>query len=111
MSAWLLFTAFGFYPVTPASNQYVIGRPCVQRAVLHLPDGKAFTVTASPMDAAHPYIGKVSLNGKPLQRTWLWHQELTAGGELHFDMQAAPNRKWATTPAARPYAMTPGDYR
>lgn len=111
MSAWLLFTAFGFYPVTPASNQYVIGRPFVQRAVLHLPDGKDFTVTADPMDAAHPYIGKVTLNGKPLQRTWLWHKELTAGGELHFDMQASPNRQWATSPAARPYAMTPDDYR
>ncbi|MHC1480291.1 GH92 family glycosyl hydrolase [Frateuria aurantia] len=111
MSAWLLFTAFGFYPVTPASNQYVIGRPFVERADLHLPNGKTFTISASPMDAAHPYVGQVTLNGRPLERLWLSHQELEAGGELHFRMQAHPNRQWATAPAARPYAMSADKYQ
>lgn len=106
MSAWYIFTALGFYPVAPASNQYVIGRPFVRRAVMHLPNGHTFTVVAEHLDKAHPYIGEVRLNGKPLERNWLDHQQIMAGGELHFVMQSEPDRQWATAPSARPYAMS-----
>ena len=106
MSAWYVFTALGFYPVTPASDEYAIGRPFVARAALHLGDGHTFTVTASPLDDAHPYVGSVSLNGKPLERTYLHHAEIVAGGELHFTMQAKPNRDWAKGDGARPAAMS-----
>jgi len=106
MSAWYIFTALGFYPVAPASNQYVIGRPFVRRAVLHLPNGKTFTIVADHLDDAHPYVGSVSLNGKPLQRVWIGHDEIMAGGELHFTMAAQPNRQWGTQPQDRPYAMS-----
>ncbi|HET6545133.1 MAG TPA: glycoside hydrolase family 92 protein, partial [Rhodanobacteraceae bacterium] len=106
MSAWYLFTALGFYPVAPASNQYVIGRPFVRRAVLHLPGGKNFTVVADRLDDAHPYIGAVMLDGRPLTRAWISYQEIAAGGELRFTMQAQPNRTWATGAQARPYSMT-----
>jgi predicted alpha-1,2-mannosidase len=107
MSAWFVFTALGFYPVAPASNQYVIGRPFVSRATLTLPNGKRFTVTADKLDAADPYVGAVTLNGKPLERSYITHQEIMAGGELHFTMQAEPNKTWGTSAAARPYSMTP----
>ncbi|HET6588175.1 MAG TPA: GH92 family glycosyl hydrolase [Oleiagrimonas sp.] len=107
MSAWYIFTALGFYPVAPASNQYVIGRPFVKRAVMHLPNGQTFTVVAEHLDKAHPYIGKVTLDGKPLDRTWIGYREILAGGTLRFVMQAAPNRQWATAATARPYAMSP----
>ncbi|MEP7184717.1 MAG: glycoside hydrolase domain-containing protein, partial [Rhodanobacter sp.] len=106
MSAWYVFTALGFYPVTPASDEYAIGRPFVARAALHLGQGHTFTVTASPLDDAHPYVGSVSLNGKPLERTYLHHAEIVAGGELHFTMQAKPNRDWARGDGARPAAMS-----
>ncbi|HJU07177.1 MAG TPA: GH92 family glycosyl hydrolase [Rhodanobacteraceae bacterium] len=109
MSAWYIFTALGFYPVAPASNQYVIGRPFVRRAVLHLPNGKTFTITADNLDDAHPYVGSVSLNGKPLTRVWIGHDEITSGGELHFTMAAQPNKTWGTSAAARPYSI--GAYR
>ena len=56
MSAWYLFTALGFYPVTPASNEYIIGRPFVPRAVLNLPNGRHFLISASALDDAHPYV-------------------------------------------------------
>ena len=105
MSAWYVFTALGFYPVAPASNQYVIGRPFVRRAVLHLPGGKTFTVSADRLDDAHPYVGSVTLDGKPLARTWLAHDEIVAGGELHFVMQAQPGH-WGTGADARPYSMS-----
>ncbi|MGN6314070.1 MAG: GH92 family glycosyl hydrolase [Rhodanobacteraceae bacterium] len=106
MSAWYLFAALGFYPVAPASNQYVIGRPFVRRAVLHLPNGKTFTVVADHLDDAHPYVGSVSLDGEPLDRVWIGHDEIMAGGELHFVMAAQPNREWGTSPQARPYSMS-----
>ncbi len=107
MSAWYIFTALGFYPVAPASNQYVIGRPFVRRAVMHLPNGRTFTIKAEHLDKAHPYIGKVMLDGKPLKRVYLRHSDIIKGGTLIFVMQARPNREWGTKVADRPYSMTP----
>jgi predicted alpha-1,2-mannosidase len=104
MSAWLVFTSLGFYPVTPGSLEYVIGRPFVQRATLNLPNGKIFTIRCD--DPALPYIGKVLLNGAPLTRSYIRHEEITAGGELSFVMQATPNRTWATARDRRPFSMT-----
>ena len=106
MSAWLVFTALGFYPVAPGSNQYVIGRPFLNRATLNLPNGKRFTVVAERLSDANRYVGKVTLNGEPLARGWLTPREIVAGGELRFTMQAAPNKRWATGKAARPYSMS-----
>lgn len=106
MSAWYVFTALGFYPVTPASDEYAIGRPFVPRATIRLGHGRRFTVSASPLDDAHPYVGAVTLNGKPLERSYLRHGEIMAGGELHFTMQAQPDRSWGGAAAARPAAMS-----
>ena len=108
MSAWFIFTALGFYPVAPASNEYVIGRPFVERATLDLPNGKRFSVVADDLDDAHPYVGAVTLDGKPLERSFIRHAEIMAGGELRFMMQATPNRTWATGRDARPYSMSGG---
>ncbi|MFC3552156.1 GH92 family glycosyl hydrolase [Lysobacter cavernae] len=106
MSAWFVFTALGFYPVAPASNEYVIGRPFLPRATLNLPNGKRFSVIAEGLDEARPYIGSVMLNGKPLDRSFLRHEDIMAGGELRFVMQAEPNRQWATVSTQRPYSMS-----
>jgi len=106
MSAWYVFTALGFYPVTPGSNEYILGRPFLRRATLNLPNGKRFTVIADRLDAAHPYVGRVTLDGKPLQRAFLRHDEILAGGELRFVMQAEPNRAWPAADAVRPYSMS-----
>jgi predicted alpha-1,2-mannosidase len=106
MSAWLIFTSLGFYPVTPGSGEYVIGRPFVDRAVLHLPDGKTFSIVAENLADANGYIGSVRLNGQPLSRAFIRHEEIMKGGELRFVMQATPNRSWATDPHSRPYSMS-----
>jgi predicted alpha-1,2-mannosidase len=106
MSAWYVFTALGFYPVTPASNEYILGRPFVSRATLQLPQGKTFTVLARGLEAAHPYVASVTLNGKPLTRVFLRHQEILAGGELVFTMQAQPNKAWPGAQAQPPYSMS-----
>ncbi|MFL6675543.1 MAG: GH92 family glycosyl hydrolase [Massilia sp.] len=106
MSAWLSFTALGFYPVAPASNEYVIGRPFVDKAVLNLPNGRHFTIRAEQLTPANTYVGSVTLNGKPLTRSYLRHEEIVAGGELVFRMQATPNTQWGRASAARPYTQT-----
>ncbi len=101
MSAWYVFTALGFYPVTPASDIYAVGRPFVQRAVLHLGQGRDFMITATPWDKRHPYVGKVTLNGQPLAHPFLHHRQIVAGGRLHFTMQAAPATARAASPGHR----------
>ncbi len=106
MSAWLFFTGMGFYPVTPGSGEYAIGRPFVDQASLNLPNGHRFTVSAEGLSDANPYVGKVTLNGRALDRSYITHAEILAGGELRFVMQARPNRHWATGKAARPFSMS-----
>lgn len=106
MSAWLAFTALGFYPVTPGTNQYVIGRPFVSRAVLNLPNGKRFTMTADGLGDADRYVGSVLLNGAKLTRGFIRHEEILAGGTLEFRMTAKPNRTWAVAAKDRPYSMS-----
>ena len=106
MSAWLVFTALGFYPVAPGSNEYVIGRPFVDRAVLNLPDGKRFVVVADGLSPTNRYIAAVTLNGVPLTRSYLRDAELRAGGELRFTMAAVPDKRWGSGRAARPFSMS-----
>lgn len=106
MSAWYVFTALGFYPVTPGSNEYIIGRPFLPRATLNLPNGKRFTVIAEGLDDGHGYIGSATLNGRPLNRAFLRHEEIMAGGELRFVMQVAPNTGWGTHPEQQPYSQS-----
>ena len=107
MSAWLVFTSLGFYPVAPGTGEYVIGRPFVDRAALTLPNGKVFTVIADGLSDRNRYVGRVTLNGVPLARSVVTHAQILGGGELRFTMQATPNTRWATGKAARPYSMTP----
>ncbi|HGM6730173.1 TPA: GH92 family glycosyl hydrolase [Stenotrophomonas maltophilia] len=106
MSAWYVFTALGFYPVAPGSGEYILGRPFLPRTAMRLPNGKTFTIVADGLDDKHTYVGSVSLNGTPLQRTFLRHDEILAGGELRFSMQAEPNKDWPGQGAQAPYSMT-----
>jgi predicted alpha-1,2-mannosidase len=106
MSAWLAFTSFGFYPVAPGSNEYIIGRPFLDKTVLNLPNGKRFTIRAENLSKANMYVASVRLNGQALQRNFITHEQITAGGELVFVMQAKPNKEWGSDKSARPYTQT-----
>jgi predicted alpha-1,2-mannosidase len=107
MSAWLLFTSLGFYPVAPASNEYVIGRPFVDKAILHLPNGKTFTILAEHLSSSNAFIQSVTLNGRPLTRMFIRHEELIQGGELRFVMSPKAEATWSLQPLDAPYSMTP----
>lgn len=106
MSAWYVFTALGFYPVAPGSNEYIIGRPFLPRVAMNLPDGKRFTIVAENLSDTNGYVADVELNGQPLNRAFLRHDDIVAGGELRFRMQAQPNRDWPGEDAAAPYSMS-----
>lgn len=106
MSAWFVFTSLGFYPVAPGSNEYVLGRPFVDKATLNLPNGNRFQVIAENLSEKNLYVAKVTLNGKPLLRSYLRHDEIMRGGELRFTMSSKPNKTWGQELSARPYSMS-----
>ncbi|OIQ23211.1 GH92 family glycosyl hydrolase [Lacinutrix sp. MedPE-SW] len=95
MSAWYIFSSIGFYPVTPGSNQYIIGTPLFKNATFNLENGKTFTVSATNLSDTNKYIASASLNGKPLQQSFITHQDIMNGGTLHFKMTNSPSN-WAT---------------
>ena len=102
MSAWYVFSALGFYPVCPGTTEYLIGSPLFDRATLTLPKGKTFTITARNNGQQHPYIHGALLEGRPFNKVFLTHDEITRGGEIIFDMDNVPNTKWASAPESRP---------
>ena len=106
MSAWYVFSVMGFYPVTPGSNEYVIGSPCSSSTVINLENGKTFKINAENLTEKNIYIKEAFLNGKSLNRCYLTHDEIVNGGELKFVMSAKPNKKWGTGKDAVPYSMT-----
>jgi len=106
MSAWYIFSALGFYPVAPGSNQYVLGSPAVRRAEIDLGGGRTFVVIAENQAPDNVYAGSVRLNGVPLERCYITHKEIVTGGELHFIMSDQPNTEWATDAEDRPYSMS-----
>ena len=106
MSAWYIFSALGFYPVAPGSNQYVLGSPAVRRAEIDLGGGRSFVVIADNQAPGNVYVDSVRLNGAALDRCYITHDEIVAGGELRFVMSDRPNREWATAVEQRPYSMS-----
>jgi predicted alpha-1,2-mannosidase len=95
MSAWLLFTAMGFYPVNPASGEYMIGSPMYGRMTLKLGNGKTFRVLAENNSATNVYIQSATLDGKPLDIPMITWEQIQSGATLHFVMGPQPS-PWAS---------------
>ncbi len=95
MSSWLLFTAMGFYPVNPASGDYMIGSPMLPEIALTLANGNTFHVEAANNSAQNVYIQSATLNGQPLDVPYITWEQIQAGGTLHFVMGPKPT-KWAS---------------
>ncbi|SDL27418.1 GH92 family glycosyl hydrolase [Siphonobacter aquaeclarae] len=93
MSAWYLFSAMGFYPVAPGSEQYSLGSPLVKSARLQLENGKVFNVETVNQSEKNVYVEKVLLNGKPLNSLFLSHSDILKGGTITFHMSAKPVKK------------------
>ena len=93
MSAWYIFSALGFYPVCPGSNEYALGSPSVNEAILHLENGRKFTIRTKNLTKENIYIKRIFLNGKPYTRLYITHEDLMAGGDLLFEMSKIPNKR------------------
>ena len=92
MSAFLAFSAMGFYPVNPASGDYDLGSPIFDRIELNLPNGRTFTVRAEGASGKAKYIQAASINGVPMTAPKFSHAQLMEGGELNLTMGLRPNR-------------------
>ena len=90
MSAWYVFTAMGFYPVCPASGQYIIGAPYFPYMKVDLGNGHTLTIKAPKVSDKNRYVKSVTLNGKPVSTIYLTHEQIMAGGELVFEMTSEP---------------------
>jgi predicted alpha-1,2-mannosidase len=102
MSAWYVFSALGFYPVTPGSSQYVIGAPLFDSATIRLESGAVFTVRSRNASPANMYIQQARLNGGAYDLAYLEHLAISGGGEVVFDMGPEPNVRWASGRGAQP---------
>lgn len=96
MSAWLLFTAMGIYPVNPASGEYMIGSPLEPRMSLKLANGKTFTVIANHNPAENMYVQSATINGRPLTVPVITWEQIQAGVTLQFEMGNKPS-SWGAT--------------
>jgi len=105
-SAWYVFSALGFYPVAPATNQYVIGSPLFDKVKLHLQNGNTFTISAEANTQNNHFIQKGSLNGKEFDNTWITTQTIQNGGNLNFEMSQQPNESWGVSKNSIPYSLT-----
>jgi predicted alpha-1,2-mannosidase len=101
MSAWYIFSTLGFYPVCPGSDYYVIASPALSKAVVHLSNGKDFTVIAENLSDKNIYIQSVKLNGKPLDQPFLPYKELKNGGKIIYTMGPEPSKTWGTNPVLK----------
>lgn len=105
-SAWYVFSALGFYPVTPAVGEYAIGSPLFDRVDLTMPNGKALTIVAENNSDENVYIQSVTFNGQPHEVTWLDREALQQGGTLTFVMGPEPNKQWGASKDAAPFSMS-----
>ena len=105
-SAWYVFSAMGFYPVCPGSNQYVLGVPYFDKLTLHLENGKQLTVTAKGNSDDTRYVNAMTLNGETYNHNYLTHDAVMNGGTIVFDMSKTPNTQRGTLAEDVPYSLS-----
>ena len=105
-SAWYVFSAMGFYPVCPGSNQYVLGVPYFDMLTLHLENGKQLTVTAKGNSDDTRYVNAMTLNGETYNHNYLTHDAVMNGGNIVFDMSTTPNTQRGTLAEDVPYSLS-----
>ncbi len=105
-SAWYVFSALGFYPVTPGVDQYVIGSPLFKKAKLTLENGNEFTIVADKNSKKNQYIESTYLNGEKYSNNFIQFDDIQMGGEFIFELNENPNKNWGSLPENVPYSMS-----
>lgn len=105
-SAWYVFTALGFYPVCPGSDQYVVGAPYFSKVTISLENGKTLEINAADNSDENRYIQALKFNGKRYTKNYLDHVDLLKGGRLNFKMGAEPQKDRGVSKSDAPYSLT-----
>jgi predicted alpha-1,2-mannosidase len=105
-SAWYVFSALGFYPVTPGTTQYVLGAPLFKKVTVALENGRKLVIEAPDNSRRNRYVDRVKWNGRTHARNWVDHFDLLKGGKLTFDMDDKPNTSRGTEASAYPYSFS-----
>lgn len=105
-SAWYVFSAMGFYPVCPATDEYVLGTPLFRKMTLHLQNGNKVVINAPENSDTNRYIHKMNVNGKEYTKNWLSHKALMKGAVIDVEMSDTPNKKRGTEKSDFPYSLS-----
>ena len=105
-SAWYVFTALGFYPVCPGSNEYVVGAPLFKKATIHLENGKDVTIEAPLNSEENLYIKEIKLNGKSYTHNYFSHVDLMNGAKIQIEMSNLPNENRGIAAEDAPYSFS-----
>ena len=105
-SAWYVYTALGFYPVCPGSDEYVLGSPLFKSATIHLENGKKITIKANKNQQSNRYVSSMKLNGKNYSKNYLKHSELMKGANVIFEMSPTPNKERGIHRTDFPYSFS-----
>ena len=105
-SAWDVFSAMGFYPVAPATDQYVLGAPLFKNMTINLENGKEIVIKAPENSDENRYIESMKVDGKTYNKNWLSHEELMKGATIDYEMSDTPNKSRGTKKSAYPYSLS-----
>lgn len=105
-SAWYVFSAMGFYPVCPGSNEYALGTPLFKEVTVNLPSGKKIRISAPDNSRDNFYIKGMKLNGKTYTKDYLRHEDMVSGAKIVFDMASEPDYNRGTEESDRPYSFS-----
>lgn len=105
-SAWYVFSALGFYPVCPGSNEYAIGTPLFRKAVITRPDGSVISLEAPENSKDNFYVKGVRINGKEWSRNYFRHEDLAEGANIVYLVGSEPDTVRGTAKEDRPYSYT-----
>ena len=110
-SAWYVFSALGFYPVCPGSDEYAVGSPLFRKAAIHLENGQTVEIDAPQNCAENRYVGRMTVDGKVTGKTFLEYGELLGGAKIAFGMQPELDKDRGAKPGDAPYSMSREDCR
>lgn len=105
-SAWYVFSAMGFYPVAPATPEYVIGAPLFKKVILNLENGKKIEISAPENNSNNRYVQSIKLNGKTYSKNFFDYNELQMGANIYFEMDDVPNKKRGINESDFPYSFS-----
>jgi predicted alpha-1,2-mannosidase len=105
-SAWYVFSAMGFYPVCPGTDQYVLGTPLFRKMTIHLDNGKKIVLNCPSNSDENRFVQSLQFNGQNWDRNWVSHFDLMKGATLNFTLGARPNKSRGTSEKAYPFSMS-----